>query len=930
MNNIVFKVTKKYMKLNSRRTAIAFMGITLMVVMMTCVFVGKETVMKYIDKVASLDKGSWHMIAYDVDAESAKTIASRGYTEMAGLSEQLYCIDLPQSGEPETVPFLNIKAYSADSFAMTNISMVEGRYPENSGEIIISEYAVENGADIKIGDKISGELFKRILVSKLDKGGTEFPREGISLPAGGSVEVPVSFAYGEETESFYEKKEPTGISGDYTVVGIMESPSYEICGGGSYAALTFLDEPHTDALNVMIRLDTDEISGTEEVISDIDSLTGEGHDYEFNNMLLAFSAMSGDSNINTIVIFMEVFFTLFTMAASVILIYNVFNMSFAERTRYLGMLSSVGATRRQKRQSIYFESFALLIPALPAGLLLGMGVVYGASQLLKPRFDTMLSIDGPMISGEVPMTLSFGISEIVTVLVMCAATVLISALIPAIKISKIPPVESVKGAADNYTKKKRFKTRKSLLEKGKPELMLAVNSTSRTKHLTRSIIRSVAVFSTLVMVTLYGANSIIKAVEAKTDEDGWAPVTEGYDYAVIAEAGNGGFDYAKQVLAADRNVTDTKEILDTFLSVKISYDDISDELMDAYAEIWGQYDDHDPADYKEYVKETYFNELDIYVLMVEDEEFEQIASKCGADMSLAKAGAEPAALVYNEVFLDTDRYRDGDECRGYKYVNVRDNILRAGTGDSFDLTYFDPDKGENVKIPLKAAGMADSDSIAGRYQIKPSSIYIFVNEAAKKEIISAPNVRTTGMILFEDKDENSIKQLNETFLAYSDDENEADNILLVGKNSFRTAASIKEIISDIIKILAYSFTALISMVCLLNLYNSIRGRAAERTKETAVLRSMGMTDKQFTKMHDLENLMLLGKGLFIAAVICTVLCAGLRYVVVDYFGNVRTISPVLTAVVISVITALITAVMTRLCSRSSKDDIISEIRKETV
>ena len=149
MNNIVFKVTKKYMKLNRRRTAIAFAGITLMVVMMTCVFVGKETVMKYIDRVASLDKGSWHMIAYDVDAESAKTIASRKYVEQAGLSEQLYCIDFPQTGEPDLVPFLNIKAYSADSFGMTNITMVEGRYPENSGEIIISDYALEKGADIK-------------------------------------------------------------------------------------------------------------------------------------------------------------------------------------------------------------------------------------------------------------------------------------------------------------------------------------------------------------------------------------------------------------------------------------------------------------------------------------------------------------------------------------------------------------------------------------------------------------------------------------------------------------------------------------------------------------------------------------------------------------------------------------------------------------
>ena len=74
MNNIVFRVTRKYMRLNRRRTAIAFMGIVLMVVMMTCVFVGKQTVMAYLDKVASLDKGSWHLIAYDLTPEEAKSI----------------------------------------------------------------------------------------------------------------------------------------------------------------------------------------------------------------------------------------------------------------------------------------------------------------------------------------------------------------------------------------------------------------------------------------------------------------------------------------------------------------------------------------------------------------------------------------------------------------------------------------------------------------------------------------------------------------------------------------------------------------------------------------------------------------------------------------------------------------------------------------
>ena len=61
--------------------------------------------------------------------------------------------------------------------------------------------------------------------------------------------------------------------------------------------------------------------------------------------------MSGDETMGDLIMFVTVFFTVFIMAASVILIYNVFNMSFAERTRYLGMLASVGATGKQKRQS---------------------------------------------------------------------------------------------------------------------------------------------------------------------------------------------------------------------------------------------------------------------------------------------------------------------------------------------------------------------------------------------------------------------------------------------------------------------------------------------------------------------------------------------------------------------------------------------------
>ena len=58
--NIVFYVTKQYMKQNKKRTFTTFLGIVFMVLLMTCVFVGKDTALKYLEKMAEKNSGSWH------------------------------------------------------------------------------------------------------------------------------------------------------------------------------------------------------------------------------------------------------------------------------------------------------------------------------------------------------------------------------------------------------------------------------------------------------------------------------------------------------------------------------------------------------------------------------------------------------------------------------------------------------------------------------------------------------------------------------------------------------------------------------------------------------------------------------------------------------------------------------------------------------
>ncbi|MDQ9757357.1 FtsX-like permease family protein, partial [Acinetobacter baumannii] len=53
-----------------------------------------------------------------------------------------------------------------------------------------------------------------------------------------------------------------------------------------------------------------------------------------------------------------------------------------------------------------------------------------------------------------------------------------------------------------------------------------------------------------------------------------------------------------------------------------------------------------------------------------------------------------------------------------------------------------------------------------------------------------------------------------------------------------------------------------SLICFLNLFNSIRGRMEERRGEFAVLKSIGMTNAQIRRMLLQENLGILAKSIF--------------------------------------------------------------------
>lgn len=84
---------------------------------------------------------------------------------------------------------------------------------------------------------------------------------------------------------------------------------------------------------------------------------------------------------------------LIVLVGSSALIYNAFSISVAERSQYLGMLASVGATRQQKRRSVYFEGLVLGAVSIPIGLLAGIGGI-----------GVTLHFVGPMIAQVADLT----------------------------------------------------------------------------------------------------------------------------------------------------------------------------------------------------------------------------------------------------------------------------------------------------------------------------------------------------------------------------------------------------------------------------------------------------------------------------------------------------------------------------------------------
>ena len=88
-NHVVQYVTFQYMKRNHKRTVTAFLGIVFMVLLMTCVFVGRDTGIAYLEDMGAARDGKWHASIYDINGEELSEIESMEHVSDLAISKSM-------------------------------------------------------------------------------------------------------------------------------------------------------------------------------------------------------------------------------------------------------------------------------------------------------------------------------------------------------------------------------------------------------------------------------------------------------------------------------------------------------------------------------------------------------------------------------------------------------------------------------------------------------------------------------------------------------------------------------------------------------------------------------------------------------------------------------------------------------------------------
>lgn len=799
--NIFSKLTLKTLKENRTRTLVTIAGIVISAAMFTAITTLIVSLQTYLYNSYGATEGFFHgkivsVTQEEIDKykknehlENSFTSKSIGYAEFKGI-------------ENEAKPYLFLMEPDEEFFKKMPVNVISGHLPKNDSEILIPDHLSSNGGvRLEIGQQITLQVGKRV-------------SEGYYLWQDDSF-----IRHENEAPEYIEKN----FTKTYTVCGFYErasksSCSYEPYSAPGYTAIVKNQNVQNAPMDFYYTMDS-----ANNAIDFYNQMVGKVKIYENTDLLMAQGAYNND-NFNLVLYSLAAILIAIIIFASVALIYNAFAISVSSRTKQFGLLSSIGATKRQMKSMVFREAVFLSLIGIPIGILCGLGGIGVTLYFIGDKFSFM------NIGNEnIKMVMDFSPLSVIAAAIIAFITVLISAYIPSKRCASVTAIEAIRQNKDIKTGKHReIKTSKFLSKIFGFNGLLAQKYMKRDKKKYRTITASLAM--SVILIISSGAFSV----------------------NLITSAGDLMLNGNADILCAPYKNETSDGITYFTNSRKMAEDTLDKGYADSYLIEMGFYinEQSNNGSYKNPEDETFVYPA---IVFVSDEEFDSYAKKAGADPHELKDYENPKGILHAQ-------------SRGKKNSST-------GKYESYPLFEKNPDYISGYCYMSDAPDGIEKSFYIGAVTGEPMDLFYSTSNVVCELYYPVSAIEALGL--------NGISGYSVNLLFTSDNPASLENYLLGNGSADGVGHSVTNIYENVksdrdmvtvIMVFAYGFITLIALIAVANIFNTVSTGIILRRKEFAMLKSVGMTDKGVLNILSLESLMSGIKSLVIGLPISAVVC----------------------------------------------------------
>jgi len=861
--NIINKVTIRHLKENKRRSLVTIFGVIISVAMITAVATLGVSFLDLMIRQEITDNGEWHVQYKNVTPAQIEAIAKDSETKSRILSSDGYAV-LEESNN-NNKPYLYFKNYNKIGMEHFPIEVLEGRLPHNENEIAISEAIVSNAkVEYKIGDQLTVDI------------GDRWDKEN------GTTLTQTDFLKWKDeviNEELKIKETKT-----VKIVGTIARPSWEPAWSPGYTVIGYLDEK---ALSEKATVDAfvvlKKINGS---LYDHSEKLAQAHKIEkvyYNTELLRYYGVTRNDNLRMTLFSLAGIIIGIIIIGSVALIYNAFAISVSERARHLGMLSSVGATKKQKRNSVFFEGAVIGSISIPIGILSGLagiGITFGfINKYLQGALGVSENLE--LVVTPSAILIACGISIL---------TIFISTYVPAQKASRVSAIDAIRQIHDIKLSRKTVKTSRFVRKVFGLEAEIGLKNVKRNKKRYLATVFSLVISIILFLSVSYFTDNLKKSLAMSQND----------------------LQYDIQIYSSQLERNDLAEF------TKLDHVTKSTIMKEAQLEALIEMDQL-PAQLKTRIKEQDLTVEDgkfpYFVMLygLDQESFNAYAEQIGVDAKGFNQQDTPAAIV-----IDQTSYQD---YASGKFIESK--TIESEVGNKIDLLTLPQGNTENDQpkrefLSTIVIGALTDQVPMGIHTPSLGGINMIVPEATIDQLAIDPEAISSFVYLsstdpmatqtaIEDRKETSVEVYN----VYQQRQKQEQMILLMS-------------------IFTYGFITLISFISVANIFNTISTSISLRKREFAMLRSVGMTPKGFNKMIQYESIFYGAKALLYGLPISVLIMLGIHLSTNHTFEYEFSLPWMSILFVIIVIFLIVGSAMLYSITKIKNENIIESLKQENI